>query len=344
MMASHCRFLLPCAPASTRRTLFVATCLLRQLSPSEATRLFKRVIARRSTSTAQRSDSPCTGLAEKECLAKGSNCMFLQFEGSDAPSCLPCTQGAAPVPCPPEKSLFGASKVVKKCDMTCAHQAVLTKVSDCTDVSSFTVTRNQCMAKGDASGTKCMFVSYQTGAGDVRNVCGPCEVGGVGTIACYAAGNQGPEAGSTVVDCVSKCEEAWDEDTGMPCGGVTPCFPTPKPPAEIVVTGVDAFGVKPKEGAPTYFAAHVPAPYSAADFKAASEAAAAAAGWWPSIEKPPTAPVLVWGGAPANSTGLPADVTPYWAPAPPGVPGLAGALPAPGTGYLGVLPDEPLPA
>ncbi|CAD7960205.1 unnamed protein product [Amoebophrya sp. A120] len=334
---------------------FVLSYLLQHVVGALGLRLFKEVhLPARSPSHAHLApvlnllqltepDSPCTQFHgdEKRCLDVGNaqHCMFLQLE--NAPSlCLPCTFGETSVPCPAEQSVFAMQKVVK-CDMACGHQEVLTKVSPCTDVLDKQITKNQCMSKGDASETKCMWIQYDLN-GQTESTCGPCEVGGVGTVSCYGAGNPGPEAGSKVLDCVSKCDEQTSE-YGIPCGGgvpaVTPCFVTPAPPDEIAVTGVDAYKVQAEEGAPEYFAAQVPAPFGAAEFAAASKAAAKAAGWYPDTKLPPETPVMVWGGPPENSTGLPHEVAPMWGPAPPGIPGV----PAPGTGFMGVLPNEPKP-
>eukprot|EP00392_Amoebophrya_sp_AT5.2_P011953 g12043.t1 len=294
-------------------------------------------------------DSPCSAHngSESDCLGTSdAQCMFLELESKAL--CLPCTFGAAAnvnIPCPPENSVF-AMETVKACKMACAHQNVLTKVSECTDVDSDgprQISQSQCMSKGDASEVSCMWIQYKMASGKTKSMCGPCNVGGIGKVACYGAEYPGPEAGSSVIDCVSQCD-LESTANGIPCGGgvpgVTPCFVTPAPPEPIPVTGVEAYGVKPLDGAPEYFAATVPAPFSPAEFKAAAKAAAKAAGWYPDTKLPPETPVMVWGGAPENSTGLPMEVSPYWGPAPPGLPDM----PLPGTGFMGVLPNEPKPA
>lgn len=239
---------------------------------------------------------------------------------------------ALPLPCPAINSFYNGARVTS-CRMKCPHQQILTKASPCTDTTSFSITKSQCFAKGEASGDKCMHTSYKT-AGETRSVCGPCAVTGVGNVPCYAPGNAGPEDGSVVESCSSACDIEYSE-YGVPCGGATPCPPTPPPPATVEAFKLgEETGVKLEEGAPDYFAAKVPAPYDAASFEKAAKVAAKAAGWWSDAAMPPKAAVVVWGKTPAGGPVVPGEIKQMWGPGPSGV---EGGVPDPGI-EDGVLP------
>jgi len=299
--------------------------------------------------------SPCSAntKSKDECLnTAGAECMYITLDGSD-PLCLPCQMGAAPLPCPPIESMYGTVGKVKSCDMKCGHQYLLSKSSACTDVTEGKITKAQCMSKGASAlggAENCMWISYKDGD-QIKSICGPCTIGGLGNVPCYSPGNWlsfGGANGGTgqVQDCASKCEETRT-DYGIPCGGpgasqgITPCIPTPAPPEPIIVSHTDdeiksAFHIDLEPGHPEYFAAPVLAPFDAEAYRNSARAAADMAGWYPDTKMPPDAHVVVF-GAPPEGYSLPPEVKAMWGPGPPGV---KDGLPAPGTG-VGTIPTQP---
>jgi len=234
-----------------------------------------------------------------------------------------------------------AMRNVKTCNMNCAHQEIVTKVSPCTDLEG-SITNAQCFSKGVSAETTCMWTTYTDKNGKNKNVCGPCAVEGIGTIPPYTPGNEGPEGpGSTVNGCTSMCDSPSTE-FGMPCGGapdfvpaVTPCHPTPPPPPPpMAPVPLEVMRIQTDKDAPEYFAVPVPPPYGPKQYTEASEVAGQAAGWpAPGEDLPPDAPVMIYGTPPFEGPTLPPTLKVMYGPAPPGLPGV----PPPGYG-MGTAP------
>mmetsp|Transcript_127342 Transcript_127342/g.220732 ORF Transcript_127342/g.220732 Transcript_127342/m.220732 type:complete len:355 (+) Transcript_127342:100-1164(+) len=286
-------------------------------------------------------DTGCSAgpdVSRQQCLAKGEQCMWLETESKNL--CLPCKWGEVNIPCVPNNAVFGGKKV-KKCAMKCAHQQVISKVSACTDVSG-SVTADECFAKGSSALTKCMWTKYKTRDEQMKTICGPCVVDGVGTIPPYGMGNLGPEPGSQVHGSASMCETNANS-YGVPCGGpnnvaaVTNCRPTPLPPFPTAGAGPpENFGIKVDANSPQWFASFVPAPFDLPAYSEAAAAAARAAGWPAGSVLPPDAPVLVFGPPPLQGPTLPPGLKAMYGPNPIGIPGL----PPPGYGVGTVPPPE----
>lgn len=286
-------------------------------------------------------DSECSDaptVSKDACLTKSANCMWLELE--DKNLCLPCEWGGINLPCVPHDAIF-AGKKTKQCEMKCAHQQILTKVSACVDVQGG-ITLDECFSKGQSALTKCMHTSYTTKDGNKKNICGPCTIGGVGNIPAYVPGNLGPEPGSTVDSSASMCDTSTDK-WGIPCDSVlgipavTNCQPLPVPPGPTIgALPLQDFGVKVNKDAPTYYASIVTPPFGPKEYAAASSAAARAAGWPLGSAIVPSAPVVVFGPPPLEGPTLPPGMRALYGAAPPGIPGL----PLPGFGVGTAPPPE----
>jgi len=246
--------------------------------------------------------------------------MFLELDGEDR--CLPCDLEGSPQPCPPVDSVY-AMKKVKRCTMQCAHQQVISKVSACEDTSG-DVTLAQCFAKGTSAVTKCMWTQYSLN-GKLGGACGPCSVGGVGTIPCVTAGMPGPIAGSLSVLCASQCDEATSCPPMLPgCSN-----PTSPPPAPVPAAfSPEAFNMKMADDAPDYLVTKVMPPYGVKEYENAARVAAQAALWGPDTKQAPSAPLSIYGPPPVEGPSLPPGLPVLFGPAPPGMPGV----PPPGYG------------
>jgi len=205
------------------------------------------------------------------------------LEREDKNLCLPCNWNGINIPCVPQNALFNGKKI-KQCEMKCAHQQVLTKVSACVDVSGG-VSQDECFAKGQSAFAKCMHTVYTTSAGQTKSICGPCIINGVGKIPPYVNGNLGPEPGSSVVVGSSMCDLS-QTDMGTPCDpalgipAVTQCQPAPLPPGPTAgALPLKDFGIVVNKDAPMYFGSYVEPPFGPKDYAKASSAAMRAAGW-----------------------------------------------------------------
>lgn len=301
-------------------------------------RSMDRALVMLETSMTTRVDSECSdgpSVSKDACLTKSTKCMWLELE--DKNLCLPCEWSGINLPCVPHGAVF-AGKKVQACEMQCAHQQIITKVSSCVDVGGG-VTLDECFSKGQSGLTSCMHTSYTTAAGATKNICGPCQVAGVGKIPPYAPGNIGPEAGSTVATSASQCDLSQTE-FGVPCDpvlgipAVTQCQPLPLPPGPTAgALPLQDFGVKIDKDAPTYYASYVPPPFGPKQYEEASAAAARAAGWPLGSSILPSSPVVVFGPPPLEGPTFPPGMRALYGPAPPGIPGI----PLPGFG-VGTMP------
>lgn len=227
------------------------------------------------------------------------------------------------MPCPPVDSVY-AMKKVKRCTMQCAHQQIITKVSACEDTNG-DITLAQCFAKGVSAVTKCMWTQYTNGDGSLGGACGPCNVGGVGTIPCVSAGMPGPLAGTLAFDCASQCGDDMGCDPMLPG-----CSPTAPPPAPVPAAfSPDVFRIEMADDAPTYYATNVQAPYGLKNYENAARVAAQAAGWGPDTKQAPSAPLSIYGSPPIEGPAMPPGLPVLYGPAPPGMSGV----PPPGYGF-----------
>lgn len=322
-----------CLPASALITLPVSM------------RSLDRALVMLETSMSTTLDSECSdspGVSKDACLTKPSGkCMWLELE--DKNLCLPCEWSGINMPCVPHGAIF-AGKKVTQCEMQCAHQQVLTKVSPCVDVGGG-VTQDECFAKGQSAFTSCMHTTYTTSAGAAKSICGPCMVDGVGKIPPYAPGNLGPEAGSTVSVSASQCDLS-QTSFGVPCDpvlgipAVTQCQPLPLPPGPTSgALPLQDFGIEVNKNAPTYYASIVEPPFGPAEYTKASSAAARAAGWPLGSAVLPSSSVVVYGPPPLEGPTLPPGMRALYGPAPPGIPNI----PLPGFG-VGTAPPPPAAA
>lgn len=292
----------------------------------------------------QAPDSPCSGphsITRDQCLSKtGASCMWLDLGEKNV--CLPCEWEGIDIPCAPVKTFWGGHQV-KDCVMSCHHQKILTKISSCTDVSGG-ISTTQCFQKGITADEQCMWTAYTTKTGEGKSVCGPCNVGGIGQIPCYNAGDKGPEGGSSVDGCVSQCEGGSEtNDVGIPCDSangvpaVPNCFPTPAPPppGKVGTLPLEVLKIATRPGAPEYFATAVDPPYGPREYTAAAALAARAAGWPDdgSTGLPPDRAMVIFGPPPKEAPTLPPTIKVMYGPAPPGIPGI----PPPGYG-MGTAP------
>mmetsp|Transcript_26399 Transcript_26399/g.83620 ORF Transcript_26399/g.83620 Transcript_26399/m.83620 type:complete len:360 (+) Transcript_26399:104-1183(+) len=269
-------------------------------------------------------DSECSDVASvsrEACLGKAAQCMWLEMD-TRKNLCLPCKWNGTEIPCAPPGAVFPQGHV-QRCQMACAHQKVITKVSPCVDVSGG-ISQDDCYAKGTSAQAKCMWTAYTTKAGRRRTMCGPCAVPGIGSIPPYAQGNIGPEPGSRVEACRSQCADSMTE-YGVPCGGgvpaVTNCRPTAEPKALLPVP-LASLGFRVLQGAPHYIAVKVRPPYGPEQYFEASEVAARAAGWPVGSVLPPDAAVSVYAPPPPEGPALPPGMKTLSVPPPPGIVGL----------------------
>lgn len=289
-------------------------------------------------------DSPCSdsgSVGKDQCLGKGAMCMWLKTDKTN--HCLPCEWEGIDIPCSPVKTMWGGA-LVEDCVMNCDHQKTLSVGSECTDVSG-SISTTQCFQKGASAsggdGEPCMWTAYTTKNGEGKSICGPCVVGGIGTIPCYNDGDKGPEGGSLTDGCATQCD-LDQNDVGVPCDSgtnqipaVQNCFNTPAPPPPSKGTlPLEVLKIPTKDGAPEYFAAAVDPPYGPRQYTEAAAMAATAAGWGDPIPLPPDAAVVIYGPPPKEGPTLPPTLKVVYGPAPPGIPGI----PPPGYGYGTVPP------
>lgn len=166
---------------------------------------------------------------QNACLnVEGRSCMWTRVETRNPLQriqasnsfCLPCRIDKQAIPC----WNIGAwvdGKQVTNCEMSCDHQEeVIQKNYVCSDTSG-AISQNECFAKGSATGSKCMFMSYEV-SGGTKSSCAPCELVGTGSWGCPAVGQPGPDADSKVQSCLSQCD--------VLCAGPPACPPTVAPP------------------------------------------------------------------------------------------------------------------
>lgn len=255
--------------------------------------------------------------------------MFLELEvGGNL--CLPCEWGGFPIPCVPAGAMYPQGKV-RSCDMQCGHQQMLTKASECTDVSG-DITADSCYAKGSTDGAKCMFTSYITEARVKKSMCGPCDVDGIGVVSPYVVGNAGPEDRSTVLAALSQCEDGATAPEA-PCGKDPSCPDAGKPARLVTPAPLASLGMIPEPGSPAYVAVPVMEPFGTAEYTEAAAVAARAAGWPAGAVLPPDAKLESPGPPPIQGPPPPQDVQlVYGAAPPPGIawhPGLWPTFPPP---------------
>eukprot|EP00931_Biecheleriopsis_adriatica_P093410 TRINITY_DN67163_c0_g1_i1.p1 TRINITY_DN67163_c0_g1~~TRINITY_DN67163_c0_g1_i1.p1 ORF type:complete len:373 (-),score=76.14 TRINITY_DN67163_c0_g1_i1:36-1154(-) len=231
-------------------------------------------------------DSECSSgpsVDRDTCLGKGK-CMFLELDQRNL--CAPCEWAGAPVPCVPAGAAYPQGRV-KDCQMSCEHQQVVSKVSDCTDVSG-DINMEDCYSKGKSAGISCIWTAFKRSDGSRRTMCGPCKVDGYGVVGRSAPGSLGPEPGSLVESSFSQCEDEMSGMASRPCFDPAGC-PTalpPMPPGKgdepVVMSEFSRLGLNTTVDAPKYYGAPVAPPYGKEEFEKASKAAAEAAGWKPS--------------------------------------------------------------
>lgn len=118
---------------------------------------------------------------------------------------MPCQLDGNDLPCWNSGAWLGGSQVVE-CEMSCLHQKrVMQPQYSCSDFTGVD-SKTSCFGRGDSTGSKCMFVTYQDQHGAAKSSCAPCELQGVGNVDCPVAGGKGPELNSTVTMCSSQCE------------------------------------------------------------------------------------------------------------------------------------------
>lgn len=256
---------------------------------------------------------------------------------------------------------------VTGCEMVCDHQQVITKVSECTDISG-TITQENCFSKGQIAGGKCVWTAYSTKEGGRKSVCGPCEVNGVGTIQPSSVGSEGPEPGSVVEETASQCPppeeppeeeelgeeavEGHDNSTnasgnslsnfgyarrGQPCEAPNlydcPEAANAQGPQLPSPVPLQVLGLETAPGAPQYVAVPVPPPFGEQEYTEASAVAARAAGWPVGSVLPPSAAVAIYGTPPMQGPLLPSDMHVIFEPPPPGILGMP-ATPGPSFGTV----------
>lgn len=249
-------------------------------------------------------DSECSdtpSVSRATCLGK-SKCMFLELEKQNL--CLPCEWAGQPLPCVPRNAAYPQGRV-ESCEMSCEHQQMVSKVSDCTDVSG-DIRQDDCMAKGKSAGVSCMWTAYTRKDGTRRSICGPCKVDGLGTVGRSAPGSYGPEPGSIVEASFSQCD-AQQLEAAKPCldpskcPKVLPAIPPQLNDAPVAMSDLTRLGMNTTADAPEYFAAPVSPPYGKEEYLAAAQAAAQAAGFAApeelkavdvAIKRPASAPVV----------------------------------------------------
>mmetsp|Transcript_89037 Transcript_89037/g.157712 ORF Transcript_89037/g.157712 Transcript_89037/m.157712 type:complete len:359 (+) Transcript_89037:98-1174(+) len=233
-------------------------------------------------SFAAEQDSECSDKAtvsKESCLSKSTKCMFLELDKRNL--CVPCEWGGAVIPCVPQGAAYPQG-TVRNCEMSCEHKQVVSKVSDCTDVSG-DINTEDCYAKGSSAGISCMWTAYTRRDGTRRTMCGPCKVDGLGVVGRYTPGSIGPEPGSMIEASFSQCE---DRATGAdkPCFDPAGC-PKRQPPMppqkgdKPHIVDVTRLGLNFTLDAPKYYAAAVSPPFGVKEFNSAAKVAAKAAGW-----------------------------------------------------------------
>ncbi|CAL1135611.1 unnamed protein product [Cladocopium goreaui] len=126
-------------------------------------------------------------------------------DGQQASKNRPCQLDGNDLPCWNSGAWLGGSQVVE-CEMSCLHQKrVMQPQYSCSDFTGVD-SKTSCFGRGDSTGSKCMFVTYQDQHGAAKSSCAPCELQGVGNVDCPVAGGKGPELNSTVTMCSSQCE------------------------------------------------------------------------------------------------------------------------------------------
>lgn len=249
-------------------------------------------------------DSECSDTASVSratCLGK-SKCMFLELDKRNLR--LPCEWAGQPLPCVPRNAAYPQGRV-ESCEMSCEHQQMVSKVSDCTDVSG-EIRQDDCMAKGKSAGVSCMWTSYTRKDGTRRSMCGPCKVDGLGSVGRSAPGSYGPEAGSIVEASFSQCD-AQQLEAAKPCLDPSKCpktlpaIPPETGDAPVALSDLTRLGMNTTADAPQYFAAPVSPPYGKEEYLKAAQVAAAAAGYAApeqlenvdvAIKRPASAPVV----------------------------------------------------
>ncbi|CAJ1372069.1 unnamed protein product [Effrenium voratum] len=265
--------------------------------------------------------------------------MFLELDKRNL--CLPCEWGGVPLPCVPRNAAYPQGQV-QNCEMSCEHQQMVSKVSDCTDISG-AIRMDDCMAKGKSAGVSCMWTAYTRKDGSRRTMCGPCKVDGLGAVGRSAPGSHGPEPGSLVEASFSQCDEQQLE-AAKPCLDPADCpkakasLPPQKGDQPEAMTDLTGLGMNTTADAPKYFAAPVSPPYGKEEYLAAAQAAAKVAGWTaPSELKEVDVALKKPGTAPA----VPNDITEH--PVPP-LPGMLYPVPAfrpaPGTSEILAEPGD----
>lgn len=228
--------------------------------------------------------------------------MFLELDQQNL--CLPCEWSGMPLPCVPRNAAYPQGRV-ESCEMSCEHQQMVSKLSDCTDVSG-EIRMDDCVAKGKSAGVSCMWTSYMRKDGSRSSMCGPCKVDGLGVVGRSAPGSYGPEPGSVVEASFSQCD-AQQLEAAKPCVDLSKCpkaLPALPPQAgdtPVPLSDLTRLGLNTTEDAPMYYAAPVSPPYGKEEYLAAAQAASKAAGWEApedlkevdiAIKQPPTAPAV----------------------------------------------------
>lgn len=150
-------------------------------------------------------------MADKNrCLSVGDrNCMFVRLasDTSENSYCTPCELDGEELPCYNLGAWVGGFQVVE-CEMSCRHQKkVMQPQYSCTDSMGMD-SMHSCFDRGTKSNSKCMFLQYADTQDSQKSSCAPCEVMGVGSIACPEIGSKGPEDKTTITGCFSQCEDA----------------------------------------------------------------------------------------------------------------------------------------
>jgi len=211
-----------------------------------------------------------------ECLAKES-CMWVNLGGVNQ-YCSPCEIEGKEIPCWNTGAIVSGLQV-KECAMKCSHQKVIRQPEyACIDETGF-ITESECFDKGVASGSRCMFVSYEDG-GVKKSSCAPCELAGVGGWDCPAVDGPGPGFNTKVTGCSSMCV-------------APPPTPPPPPPPGQNSPGIVRTTLPKNQMVDAPFPVPPPAPPTAAEIVAAATAAAEVAG---PTEPPPDVyyPVIMY--------------------------------------------------
>lgn len=232
-----------------------------------------------------------------KCLStKGRGCMWTRVEGRDPTKaiqeafsyCLPCILDGNEIPCW-NVGAFMEGREVTDCEMTCTHHKRIWQPEyACSDESGF-ISNSECFNRASLSQSKCMYITYQTEAGEDKSSCAPCHIDGSGGWGCPAVGGAGPTAGTSVTSCVSQCD--------VICPGPPACPPTvqPPPPPPPPSPGL----IKTSSPGDLMLSAPAPWPMPTINPFAIAEAAAnaaKAAGWTLAKPAPPKSyiPVIIY--------------------------------------------------